>query len=174
MSAPPHDAAKAGPSKYAHLIRLALVLVAFFFVAGSVGWWATPASWNYDIDNWYRRDALIDNAAQPLVYGGNESCVECHQAADKQLRKYKHRALACESCHGALADHVRDDKKVAAAVVDRSRWQCENCHAEQINRPPDFSQFSKTGEIGKEVKKHMRLDDETPCLKCHDAHDPAT
>jgi hypothetical protein len=173
MSASPQDRPKSGPSRYAHLVRLALVLVAFFVVAASVGLWATPASWNYDIDNWYRRDALIDNATQPLIYGGNESCVECHEPADKQLRKYKHRALSCESCHGALADHVREGKRVAAAVVDTSRWQCENCHAEQINRPPDFPQFSKTGDIGKEVKKHKRLDAETLCLKCHNAHDPA-
>ncbi len=173
MSASPQKSTKSGPSRHAHLVRLGQVLAAFFMVAGLVGWWATPASWNYDIDNWYRRGALVDAAAKPLVYGGNESCVACHEPADKQLRKYKHRALACESCHGALADHVRDDKRVAAAVVDKSRWQCENCHIEQINRPPDFPQFSKTGEIGKEVKKHKRLDAETLCLKCHNAHDPA-
>ena len=173
MSTAPREAGKKIPSRHTHLIRLTLVLAAFFIVAGVVGWWATPASWNYDIDNWYRRDAMIDNAVQPLIYGGNESCVECHEPADKQLRKYKHRALACESCHGALADHVRVGKRFAAAVVDKSRWQCENCHAEQINRPPDFPQFSKTGDIGKEVKKHKRLDAETLCLKCHNAHDPA-
>ncbi len=173
MSASPQKSPKSGPSRYAHLVRLAQVMAAFFILAGLAGWWATPASWNYDIDNWYRRDALIDAAAKPLAYGGNESCVACHKAADKQLRKYKHRALSCESCHGALADHVQNDKRFAAAVVDKSRWQCENCHAEQINRPSDFPQFSKTGEIGKEVKKHKRLDAETLCLKCHNAHDPA-
>ena len=64
-------------------------------------------------------------------------------------------------------------RQLAAAVVDKSRWQCQNCHAEQINRPSDFPQFSKTGWIGKEVRKHRRLDAETPCLKCHNAHDPA-
>ena len=174
MSAAPQGPAKNGPSRYAHLVRLVQVLVAFFTVAGLAAWWAAPASWNYDIDNWYRRDALIDAAAQPLAYGGNESCVECHEAADKQVRKYKHRAVSCESCHGAFVDHVRDNKRFAAAVVDKSRWQCENCHAEQVNRPSDFPQFSKTGEIGKEVKKHMRLEDEKLCLECHNAHDPAT
>ena len=173
MSASPKESTKPGPSRYAHLYRLGTILVVFFAFAGVVALWAAPTSWNYDIDNWYRRDAVIDAAAKPLAYGGNESCVACHQAADKQLRKYKHRALSCESCHGALADHVRNDKRFAAAVVDKSRWQCQNCHAEQINRPSDFPQFSKTGEIGKEVKKHKRLDAETLCLKCHNAHDPA-
>jgi hypothetical protein len=174
MTGSPQDSSGSGPTRYSHLYRLGAILVIFFAFAGVVALWAAPASWNYDIDNWYRRDALIDNAAQPLVYGGNESCVECHEAADKQLSRYKHRAVPCESCHGALADHVKDDKRFTTAVVDKSRWQCENCHFEQINRPPDFPQFSKTGEIGKEVKKHMRLEEETPCLKCHNAHDPAT
>ncbi len=173
MSDSPQQSTKSVPSRYAHLYRLGTILAVFFAFAVAIGLWAAPASWNYDIDNWYRRDALIDATAKPLAYGGNESCVACHKAANKQLRKFKHRALSCESCHGALADHVRDDKRFAAAVVDRSRWQCQNCHAEQISRPSDFPQFSKTGEIGKEVRKHKRLDAETPCLKCHNAHDPA-
>lgn len=162
----------ANPSPRSHLYRLGIVLVVFFIVAGSIGWWAIPDSWNFEIDNWYRGAAVNDTAAQPLVYGGNESCVECHEKASEMVAAKRHSGLSCESCHGALGDHVRADKRFAAAKVDKGRWQCENCHAEQINRPADFPQFSKTGDIGKEVKKHMRLDDATPCLKCHDAHDP--
>ncbi len=172
MTSASKETAKSGPSRWSHLYRLGLVLVAFFVFAGAAGWWATPASWNYEWDNWYRGDTLIDAAAQPLVYGGNESCRDCHAAAGKLLRKYKHRGLACESCHGALADHVQAGSRVAAAKVDKSRWQCDNCHAEQINRPESLPQFSKEGEIGKYVKKHAKLDDVMPCLECHDAHDP--
>lgn len=160
------------PSSMSHLYRLGFVLVAFFIVAGLVGWWMIPNSWNFEIDNWYRGAAVNDIAAQPLVYGGNESCVGCHKDASETVAEKRHSGLSCESCHGPLADHVQADKRFAAAKVDKGRGQCENCHAEQINRPPDLPQFSKTGEIGKEVKKHMRLDDVTPCLKCHDAHDP--
>jgi len=162
-----------GPyTPYSHLYRLGLVLVAFFAVAALVRWWATPTSWNYDLDNWYRLDSLTLNAQQPLAYGGNESCRECHEPANKKLEKFRHKGLSCESCHGPLADHVRGGKKVAAAAVDKSRWQCQNCHDERINRPEGFPQFSRTGEIGKRVRKHAELDDKTPCLKCHDAHDP--
>lgn len=160
------------PSRSSHLHRLGIVLVGFFFFAGLVGWWAMPDSWNFEIDNWYRRDALILSASIPSSYGGNESCVECHAKADRQFSARRHRGLSCESCHGALADHVRGNQKFAEAVVDKSRWQCLNCHDERINRPKDFPQFSKTGEIGKFVKKHKRLDAKTTCLKCHDAHDP--
>jgi hypothetical protein len=172
MSAGNASPDKLGPSRFSHLYRLAFLLVVFLIVAPLVGLWATPASWNYDLDHWFRRDALLEGAQQPLVYGGNESCLDCHEAASKMLASKPHKVLSCESCHGPVADHVRDKKKFANAPVDRSRWQCNNCHAEQINRPKRFPQFSKTGEIGKEVNKHMQLDDETPCLKCHDAHDP--
>jgi len=170
-----HDSApisKPVPSRFSHLLRLVFVLVVFFIAAISVGLWATPASWNYELDYWFRRDALVDTEQLALIYGGNESCVTCHEAASRKLAAQRHKGLSCESCHGPLVDHVQDDKRVAAALVDRSRWQCQNCHAEQINRPERFPQFSKTGAIGKEIEKHKELDDETPCLKCHDAHDP--
>tara|TARA_B100000315_G_scaffold236633_1_gene252641 strand:- start:1605 stop:2096 length:492 start_codon:yes stop_codon:yes gene_type:complete len=153
-----------------HLFRLAGVLVLFAVAFLLVKSWATPDSWNFE--QWYRGDALIDIAAQPLTYGGNESCKDCHQAAIKKLRKFDHKALSCESCHGPVVDHVKGQKKIAKAIVDKSRWQCENCHDERINRPKGFPQFSQAGEIGKSIKKHKDLEAETPCLKCHDAHDP--
>ena len=159
-----------GPSPKSHLYRLAAVLGVFFVVALVAREWATPASWNYR--DWYRTDALRDAELQPLVYGGNESCTSCHREADQKMRKRKHRGLSCESCHGAFADHVREDKKFAAAKVDGSRWQCMNCHAEQINRPRGFPQFSVDGAIGKFVQKHKGLDEVTACSKCHEAHDP--
>jgi len=157
---------------YSHLYRLGILFVIFLVTAALLRWWATPASWNYDLDRWYRLDAEKLAATEPLVYGGNESCLACHAAASKKLNKYGHKKLSCESCHGPLADHVQEGKKIAAAIVDRSRWQCENCHFGQINRPKDFPQFSKTGEYGKSVQKHKEMDDKKPCLDCHDAHDP--
>ena len=158
------------PSPRSHLYRLAVVLGIFFVGFAVIRSWATPSSWNYEV--WYRGDTVTDVQRLPLIYGGNESCETCHKKDNKKLMKFKHKGLSCESCHGALADHARAGKKVAAAKVDKSNWQCLNCHSEQINRPENFPQFSKTGEIGKLVRKHKELDDQTLCLKCHDAHDP--
>jgi hypothetical protein len=160
-----------GQSSRSHIYRLGLILVVFLVGAAFARQWATPDSWNYE--GWFREDSLTLALEQPLVYGGNESCVACHADVNREVRRRPHRGLACESCHGALADHVQDEEKFAAAIVDRSRWQCENCHAEQINRPAAFKQFSKTGAIGAEVGKHKTLDAATPCLKCHEAHDPS-
>ena len=152
------------PSPKTHLYRLGILLVglvAVFLVVKEV---ATPASWNYDV--WYRGDSLSDITSEPLSYGENASCKECHKKVNRQLRKRKHKGVACEACHGTLADHAEDGKKTADAIVDKSRWQCENCHLYQINRPKGFPQFPS------DVEKHKTIKEGEVCLKCHEAHDP--
>lgn len=162
------------PSPKSHLYRLAILLVLFlvgFLVLREL---ATPASWNSE--GWYRADVLEEMKALPLIYGGissldagdrNETCKTCHAKEDKVIRKKKHKKLSCESCHGPISDHVRDGKKIAPAIVDKSTDQCANCHSVQINRPEGFPQFTMT------IKKHKRaVREELPCLKCHEAHDP--
>lgn len=164
-----------GPSPRTHLYRLGILLIAALVVFLGIVAVATPPSWNYDVSQWYRLDALKEMALKPLAYGGitditvskrNDACKACHQEELKTLRKLKHKTLSCDSCHGALADHARENKKVAAAKIDKSRWQCLNCHAQLISRPKSFPQFSD------EVRKHRELKEGTVCLKCHDAHDP--
>lgn len=167
------DAAMNNPSPVSHLYRLGFLLAAVgaIFVTAIVVF--TPDSWNYDV--WYRGDALQLNASEPLAYGGitdiatskrNRSCKSCHAEQTKQVKKRKHKTLSCEACHGALADHAQDDKKIAVAYIDKSRWQCLNCHAALISRPKKFPQFTD------EVSKHRTLEEETVCLKCHEAHNP--
>jgi hypothetical protein len=150
-------------------------LLGAFFVLFLIGKeLATPASWNSE--GWYRAAVLEEMKQQPLVYGGisdlsrserNAACQSCHAKEDKTLRKNKHKKLSCESCHGPLSVHAEDEKKIADAVVDRSREQCANCHSEQISRPQGFPLFTM------EVDKHKTmLKEDLLCLKCHEAHDP--
>ena len=153
----------ADPSPRSHLYRLATLLAAGFVGFLVIKAVATPSSWNFE--EWYRSDAVVEIAQQPLVYGGNESCKSCHKEEQKEFRKRKHRRLSCESCHGALADHVKGDEKSANAVVDTSSWQCENCHLWRINRPTDFPQFTL------EVEKHKTIEEGEVCLKCHEDHE---
>lgn len=153
------------PSSRSHLYRLGVVLGAAVILFLVIKALATPASWNYE--SWYRGEALTDMASQPLAHGGNESCLECHQDTVKKVKKFRHKRLSCESCHGALADHVQGGEKIAAAnVVTESRWQCLNCHGELASKPKSYPQFTMA------VDKHAELEEETVCLKCHDAHDP--
>lgn len=162
------------PSPKSHLYRLAVVLAVFFVGFLVLRQLATPESWNYE--GWYRAAALEEMKTQPMIYGGisslgarerNDTCKSCHADEVKVLRKKKHKKLSCESCHGPIVDHVANEKKIAVALIDRSRSQCTNCHSVQINRPDGFPQFTM------KIDKHKKAaKEELPCLKCHEAHDP--
>ena len=164
------------PSSRTHLYRLVVLMIAGFIVFLGVMVVAAPASWNYEITNWYRADALAELQRQPMVYGGitevssskrNTACQSCHKDDVKDFVKLRHKQLSCESCHGALGDHARDGRKIAVAAIDRERGQCLNCHAPLANKPRGFPQFTTD-----ENRKHETLEAGAPCLKCHDAHDP--
>jgi hypothetical protein len=144
--------------------RLGAILLVFFVAAAFARQWATPDSWNYE--GWFREDAVVLALEQPLVYGGNDSCVACHEEVSHEFQQLPHRGLSCESCHGALADHVVADAKVAEAPIDKSNSQCLNCHAPQISKPADFPQFTM------QVYMHEGHKETTLCLECHRGHDP--
>lgn len=154
------------PGPKAHLARLAAVLgtalVAFLIFKAL----AVPHDWNYK--DWYRTGALELNASYEVAYGGNASCVTCHEDVSQEFSQMKHQALSCESCHGALADHVKDGAKIAAAhMEDEDTWQCRNCHEARVNRPANFPQFDKI-----KITEHKEMDPEMLCISCHSPHDP--
>jgi hypothetical protein len=131
-----------------------------------------------------------------MFYGGNESCQSCHEdvslveavtieveeefaddfedeiedeydEGSEIVMVFEHKTLNCESCHGPLVDHAEGDEKIGDAIVmDKSNWQCMNCHAKLISRPVDYPQFTE------DVEKHQDLAEQTLCMKCHDPHDP--
>lgn len=153
------------PTPLTHLYRLGALFIVFIIVFVSIRQLATPSSWNYEV--WYRGDSLTEVENLPMTHGGNDSCKTCHADVVKMVKKLRHKSLSCEGCHGPLAAHVSDEKKIAdAKVINQSRWQCLNCHAELISKPPGFPQFTDA------VAKHTTLIEGEVCLKCHDAHDP--
>jgi hypothetical protein len=156
--------------RWSHLLRLAALLALAFITFLVATTLARPPSWN-DVA-WYRADSLQDIRALPMTYGGNESCESCHPRELEVLAGPGHWKLSCESCHGPLIDHVRDDEKVGTAiVVVESPRQCLNCHSEQINRPEDFPQYRyQHGE--RMVRRHKSRRGGRYCLDCHDPHAP--
>ncbi len=155
----------AHPSSRKHLFRLVIVLVVGLLGLIALRVVFTPSSWNYEA--WYRGDTLEDMKKLPIAFGGNTSCNDCHQKQVETLTANKHKKLNCEGCHGALADHVKDGKKFADAVVmNDTRWQCLNCHQQKVTMPKRHPVFP-----GK-VEKHLKLKDEQICLECHQPHDP--
>lgn len=170
------------PSALSHLYRLAIVLVAAALAFLGIVAVAIPASWHFDMGYWHRADALEEMKQQPLIYGGiddlstrkrNEACKACHEDVTEEFRKLKHKTVSCEACHAALFDHVQEGRKVADALIDRSTWQCLNCHEAFINRPFDFAQFKTTEDFNKhQAFKSGEYEPGTTCLKCHGGHDP--
>ena len=165
---------KVSPRSHIYRLIVLLVLVVAGFVA--VRSLAIPSSW--DGEKFYRVDSLEDLKLQPMQLGGNETCsgAGCHD--QKRVAKHKsqldtvakgsHKGLACESCHGPLSAHVSDNKRLAAAQINRENTLCLGCHAPLLSRPKDFPQFD-TENTG-----HWYFDVEitTPCRDCHSPHNP--
>jgi len=157
-------------TRWSHLLRLGIIAA-----AGLVGFitfriMATPPSWNTEV--WYRADSLKEIRDLPQAYGGNASCNPCHgQELSVQLGP-GHLGLSCESCHGALADHVTGEIKTGdAVVITESEWQCMNCHREQINRPANFPTYRYQHSENR-VRRQKSERGGRYCLDCHDPHTP--
>ncbi|MFV1994046.1 MAG: multiheme c-type cytochrome [Verrucomicrobiales bacterium] len=180
------------------MIRLAGILivgfVAFVFFRNAM----IPESW--DPSRSFRQAALADIAALPSIHGGNASCVNCHQDEDEthqdsmdELEGGAHNSLSCESCHGPLAHHVADDRKIADARIDYSRLLCINCHGNSVSLPVDFPKFLLADEKlppnreaqlleaavesgSKKIYRHKKdVHNGMDCTECHFSfHDPET
>ena len=116
---------------------------------------------------------IADFEAKPVIHGGADSCLPCHQKEVDGAKKGKHATNACEGCHGPVTAHVKDNAKFANATVDKSMDLCTRCHEKLQARPKEFPQIVpgehlvKVGAIsaGEAIPKDA-------CLTCHDAHSP--
>lgn len=163
-------------SPRSHIYRLLLLLLVG--AAGFVGLktLATPDSW--DPQAWFRRDAIPELQQQAARYGGNPSCssATCHQSLvnheDKlsQLQDAVHEGLACEGCHGPLAEHVQAGRKVADAQIDRDNGLCLSCHGTRLGRAQKIAVFDPSFNS---MHKMMESAQTTRCGNCHNPHAPA-
>lgn len=169
------------PSPYTHLYRLGALLAIGLVVFLIVKEQAIPESW--DSEAWYRKDSLPLLQEQQPVFGNNETCAGagCHEDArylidDAQLEHQlrirwldwaTHKNLSCESCHGPLADHVKDGFKIEKAVVSRNSDLCLRCHEPRLGREAivPFQEDSK-------YHQYREVTRESTCVRCHNPHEP--
>jgi hypothetical protein len=100
-------------------------------------------------------------AANELSFAGSATCAECHEREATVAQANPHAGLACESCHGALGEHVASaptpgTARLALAVPTNA--DCLRCHTAADGRPAAFRTITPT--------QHFK----PVCLECHDPH----
>ena len=102
----------------AHLVRPALVILAclgiFLVVRGAI----IPKGFGQY--GHYRPGALNLVRQHPIAFAGQDACILCHDDEAKARAAGKHAHVACEACHGALAQ-ARGRPRGACSETARSR-----------------------------------------------------
>ena len=100
-----------------HLFRLAAIFVigALLFVVVKAQ--MTPK--DFGRDGHYRPAAVDAIRSRPIAYAGQQACADCHSDVVALRAQARHKSIACESCHGALAKHADGSDEIGAARADR-------------------------------------------------------
>ena len=141
-----------------HLYRLASVFVAGFVLLLLLRAFFVPKSFGQY--GHFRGDAIQEIAAKPVVYAGHQTCEGCHTDVLDVKKDGKHAPVACESCHGPLANHA-DDPSIQPQKLDTAGL-CVRCHEANSAKPKKFPQVAS--------KEHSSG---LPCETCHQPHSPA-
>ena len=142
----------------AHLVRLAVILVAGVAVFALVRQATVPAGFGQF--GHYRPGALAEAASKPIRYAGREVCTTCHDEALQVLAKSKHKSIGCEACHGPQSAHAEDPDARKPVLPDTSVL-CAKCHETVMARPKWMPQVVSKEHSGGE-----------PCKRCHKPHSP--
>ncbi len=140
-----------------HLLRLLAVValaVGLFLVLRN---FVIPP--DFGILGHYRAGALLDNQNRNVVHAGQAECALCHDDQVKIRSEGKHAGIACESCHGPLANHAADPE-VKPPKLEVTAL-CTGCHQRDPAKPKWFPQVV--------VKTHSEGMD---CNTCHQPHKP--
>ena len=143
---------------FEHLIRLAALMAVGVVVFVIVRAALVPD--DFGLLGHYRASALETNAAKTAAYGGQAACVECHSDVAETRTPAGHRAISCESCHGAAARHAEDPGAMTPSK-SASRELCARCHAANTGKPSWYRTVN--------IQEHAGDD---TCTSCHAPHDP--
>jgi len=141
-----------------HLLRLAGLFAAGIVVFVIVRSAFVPAG--FGTLGHFRPGAIDDIAALPVAYAGQSACADCHGDIVDLRAKARHKAIACESCHGALAKHAADPAALTP-TKPQAKPLCVRCHAARTGKPAQYPSV--------DIKDHAG---DADCLACHKPHDP--
>ncbi len=141
-----------------HLIRVAVILalgVAAFLLIRRI---VIPA--DFGKYGHFRPAALYDIRAHRIKFAGHSTCEACHSDVAEMKSKGKHTGVACEACHGPLANHAEDPGTVVPKLPDPAVL-CVRCHEANSSKPKSFPQVVSAEHAGG-----------LTCTTCHQPHDP--
>jgi hypothetical protein len=153
------------PAGHRHAIRI-FVLVGVALAGAVVARTAlVPKTFG---EHGHYRFAAIEEAKQlPMHHAGAAVCADCHDDIVALHDKDAHTGVTCETCHGPGLAHVDAGGDGAIRRPD-GRDACLVCHRLMLARPGEFPQVTPA--------EHLQsvgvADLETPCITCHDPHEP--
>ena len=157
-------------SPRAHVIRIVLTLAGLMIVGGFFRQALLPDE--FGKYGHYRPGAVQDEANRAARIMTSASCFDCHPLIKKIHLEGVHKTVMCEVCHGAYADHVKDDVVFATMRVVRDeeiKPLCIRCHNKIVQAmPPESIKLVAlpTHLEEKKVRTHHI------CNQCHHVHAP--
>ena len=142
----------------AHLIRPALVVLAGLGIFMAIRAAVVPKG--FGKYGHYRPAALEMLRDKPISYAGQDTCVMCHDDQAQARAAGRHAHVACEACHGPLAQHANDPSSLKPTLPDTAVL-CGRCHAKDAAKPTGFPQVILSEHSGGMA-----------CNSCHKPHNP--
>lgn len=141
-----------------HVVRAAAVFATGFGIFLVVRQALVPA--DFGAYGFYRGGALEDASSLPLVFAGQDACLDCHDAVAKVRLGSKHAEFHCEACHGPLAGHASGNFEMKPKALN-PRTLCLTCHLKSAGKPDGFPQIVPADHA-----------EDGPCTACHQPHAP--
>lgn len=141
-----------------HLIRPAVVLLLGLGVFLAIRAAVVPKE--FGKYGHYRPAALLAIRSKPVAFAGQDMCLLCHEDQGKARAAGRHAHVACEACHGPLADHAGDPAAHKPVLPDVANL-CRRCHEKDAAKPKAFPQV-----VTAEHSNGML------CNGCHQPHNP--
>lgn len=143
---------------WAHLIRPAVVLLAGLALFLVIRTAVIPKAFGQY--GHYRPGALDLVRSHPIAFAGQDTCVMCHDDEAKMRASGRHAHVACEACHGPLAEHASDPSAHVPQLPDVANI-CRRCHEKDADKPKNFPQVATVEHSGDAL-----------CNTCHQPHNP--
>ncbi len=120
--------------------------------------------WAYGMYGFHPEESARSWAALTPQYAQSPACASCHAREYEPWEIAEHSVVACESCHGPLAEHAATTPEGATAelpgAIDPPHADlCVLCHEQAPGRPAGFAVV--------DLASHYAG---AQCLGCHEPH----